>query len=100
MKTLKADIADRRLADMPCSARSRNYRGKFYITIQDQGCSERKAAPGTNKANVWKKLATAQAEAQVILSWWDVNGKCPAILRIYDDGTLIEAHYWQNASDQ
>jgi hypothetical protein len=85
-----------------CSARSRNYRGNFYITVQEADGEERRVSkllyPG------WKKLTTAKRVAEEMLHAWDLNiGRAswavPHILRIYDNTTLIEAHYWdrQNA---
>ncbi len=80
------------------SARSRKYRGNFYITVQEADGEERRISkllyPG------WKKLETAKRVAEEMLHAWDINighasWAVPHILRIYDASTLIEAHYWQ-----
>ncbi len=79
------------------SARSRNYRGNFYITVQEANGEERRVSKSLYPG--WKKLTTAKRVAKEMLHAWDLNmGRAswaaPHILRIYDNTTLIEAHYW------
>ena len=83
------------MIENPKGPASKRPKKRFYITEQREGMAEKRLP--TSVWPGWMRLESARRWFAQVVPYWDMNVEPwsrPIVVRIYDEGTLVEEYTW------